>query len=140
MILQSVVDAELPFLRAEAVARMKSTAAVMRKTGAMTTDVDGYEVPEWATVYADTPFRLGGANSGSAGSRTVTVGNVSTELAVRVGHFPATADLLADGDLVEITAGENVGMVLQIIEADWQDQATAHRVPVVGAQRPEEWV
>jgi hypothetical protein len=140
MTLQAAIDSELSFLRAEAESRMTSTVAVMRKTGGTTTDANGYEVPEWATVYAASPFRLGGANAGSAGTRTVTVGSTEMQLAVRTGHFPATAVLLADGDLIEITSGENAGLVLQIIEADWQDQATARRVPVVSTKRPEEWV
>lgn len=139
MTVQAGIDAELPFLRSEAEARMTDRVAVMRKTGATTT-VDGLEVPEWATVYAASPFRLGGSNAGSSGTRTVTIGTTEMQLAVRVGHFPAATDLLADGDLIEVTAGENAGLVLQIVEADWQDQATARRVPVVSVQRPEEWV
>lgn len=136
--LQSAIEAELPNLRAEAEARMTSRAAVMRKTGGVTV-VGGLEVPEWATVYADTPFRLGGAQRGGAGTRTVTVGGVSTEVALRVGNLPAGTSNLHDNDLIEITAGENTGLVLRIIEAAWQDQATARRVPVISEQRPEEW-
>jgi hypothetical protein len=71
--------------------------------------------------------------------RTVVVGTTEVQLAVRVGHFPAATTLLRDGDLIEITAGENAGLVLQIIEAAWQDQATARRVPVMAVQRPAEW-
>jgi hypothetical protein len=118
---------------------MPSRAAVMRKTDGTTTDADGYKVPEWATVYADTPFRLGGAQRGGSGTQTVTVGSVSTQVALRVGHLPASTDDLADGDFIEITAGENAGLVLRIVEAAWQDQATARRVPVVSEARPEEW-
>jgi hypothetical protein len=125
-------------MRAMAEDRMTSRAAIMRKTGGTTT-VDGLEVPEWATVYADTPFRLGGAQRGGAGTRTVTVGGVSTEVALRVGSLPAANSDLADNDFIEITAGENAGLVLRIIEAAWQDQATARRVPVISEQRPEEW-
>jgi hypothetical protein len=110
----------------------------MRKTGGTTT-VDGLEVPEWATVYADTPFRLGGAQRGGSGTQTVTVGGVSTQVALRVGNLPADTADLADNDFIEITAGENVGVVLRIVEAAWQDQATARRVPVVSTDRPEEW-
>jgi hypothetical protein len=138
MTLQSAIDAELPFLRSEAEARMTSRAAIMRKTGGTTT-VDGLEVPEWATVYADTPFRLGGAQRGGSGTQTVTVGGVSTQVALRVGNLPADTSDLHDNDFIEITAGENVGVVLRIVEASWQDQATARRVPVVSEARPEEW-
>jgi hypothetical protein len=138
MTLQAAIDDELPFLRAEAEARMTSRAAVMRKTGDTTT-VDGLEVPEWATVYPDAPFRLGGAQRGGSGTRTVTVGSVETQVALRVGSFPFDHDALVDDDFIEITAGENAGLVLRIVEAEWQDQATARRVPVVSEARPEEW-
>lgn len=121
------------------VGNFPSTVAVMRDTGETTTDADGFEVPEWATVYASIAFRLGGANAGSSGTRSVMVGTTELALAVRSGHFPADTDLLFDGDLIEVTDGENVGLILRIVEADWQDQATARRVPVVGTQRPEEW-
>jgi len=131
--------ARLGAMRARAESRMTSTAAVLRKTGNYvpdpTTDLD---VPEWATVIASTPFRLGGANQGGAGTRAVGVGGVEVQVAVRVGHFPASTDL-ADSDYIDITAGENAGMVLRIVEAAWQDQSTARRVPVVSETRPEEW-
>jgi hypothetical protein len=110
----------------------------MRKTGGTTT-VDGLEVPEWATVYADTPFRLGGAQRGGSGTQTVTVGGVSTQVALRVGNLPADTSDLADNDFIEITAGENAGLVFRVVEAAWQDQATARRVPLVAEQRPQEW-
>lgn len=140
MTLQSAIEAELPFLRAEALARMKSTATVRRITDRTTQNEEtGEEVPEWDVVYTG-PFRLGGANRGSSGSRTEDIGGVEIEVATRVGHFPYTTDELADGDLIDVTAGENAGVVLRIIEAGWQDQATARRVPVVSTDRPTEWV
>lgn len=138
MTLQSAISDELPFLRAEAIARMASRAAVMRKTGGMVV-VDGLEVPEWATVYPDAPFRLGGAQRGGSGTRTVTVGSVETQVALRVGSFPFDLDALVDDDYIDIYGGENAGLVLRIVEATWQDQATARRVPVVSEARPAEW-
>lgn len=133
----------LPRFRALANSRMGaanggSDVAVMRLTGAMTTDPDGLEVPEWATVYTG-PFRLGGANAGSSGTRTVTVGSVELQLAVRVGHFPHDTAGLHDDDLIEVTAGESAGLVLRIVESSSADQQTALRLPVVETQRPEEW-
>jgi hypothetical protein len=124
-------------MRALAESRMLSTAAVMRQTGT-TKDADGFTVPEWATVYIG-PFRLGGANAGSSGYRTVTVGAQEMQLAIRVGHFPADTAGLTDGDLIEVTAWENAGLVLRIVEASSADQQTALRLPVVETQRPEEW-
>lgn len=138
MTLQSAIDAELPFLQSEALGRMKSTATVRRKTGAMTTGADGLQVPAWATIHTNIPFRLGGANSGSSGTRTETVGGVEIQVATRVGHFPAGTSL-ADNDHIDITAGENAGVVVRIVEAESADQQTARRVPVVSVQRPEEW-
>lgn len=141
MTVQSAIAAELPFLRAEAEARMVSTVTVRRQTGrSAQNETTGKEAPVWDDVHTAIPFRLGGSNAGSAGSRTIHVGDGDVEVAVRVGHFPATTTDLADGDLIDITAGENAGLVLRIVEADWQDQATARRVPVVSVQRPGEWV
>lgn len=137
MSLQSAIDAELPYLRSQAESRMTSTALV-RRLGGKTTDADGFEVDGWTDVY-DGPFRLGGSNRGGAGARTVDVGDVEIEVAVRVAHFPASTVGLRDGDVIEVTAGENTGGFLRIVEASWQDQATARRVPVVEAQMPEGW-
>lgn len=125
--------------RRAAEARMLSMAAVMRKTGAMVTDPDGFKIPEWATVHAAVPFRLGGSKGFSGSFRTVLVGGVEVAVAIRVGHFPAGTLGLVDGDLIDLYEGENAGVVLQIVEGLWQDQATALRVPVVEAHRPEEW-
>lgn len=119
---------------------MLSTVTVRRITGRTTQDeTTGRKVPVWDDVYTGA-FRLGGADRGSSGTRAVAVGGVEIQTATRVGHFPATADDLADGDLIEVTGGENVGTVLRIVEAAWQDQATARRVPVVSATRPAEWL
>lgn len=131
-------EGDLAVFRDFADLRMTSRAAVRRKTGAMTTGADGLQVPEWATIHTNIPFRLGGANGGSSGTRTETIGGVEVQVATRVGHFPAGTSL-ADSDHIEITAGENVGLVLRIVEAEGADQQTARRVPVVSVQRPEEW-
>lgn len=125
--------------RRAAIARMKSTATVRRITSrTVQNETTGRKVPVWEDVYTG-PFRLGGANQGSSGQRTENVGGIEIQVATRVGHFPYTVDELKDSDLIEITAGENAGVVLRIIEAAWQDQATARRVPVVSVTRPAEW-
>lgn len=140
MTLQPAIDAELPFLRAEAEGRMKSTVTIRRKTGQLAqNETTGLKSPVWTAVYTDHPFRLGGAERGGSGSRTLVIGGVTTTIAARVGHLPHTTDNLQDGDLIDITAGENAGKVLHIIEATWQDQATARRVPVYEVERPSEW-
>lgn len=136
--LQPAIDAALPMLRAEAEARMTSRCAIRRKTD-QTTVVDGFEVPVWDTTHAALPLRLVSEGSGTTQSRRVETAGVEYELAMRTAHFPASTSNLRDGDLLEITSGENTGLVLRIVEADWSDQTTARRVPVVATQRPEEW-
>lgn len=118
---------------------MLSRANIRRKTGNWTTDARGLEVPEWATVYADLPCRISGAAANTSPYRTVNIGGATMEVAARVAHFPHDTLDLADGDLIEVTAGETAPSVWQIIEADAADQQTARRVPVVAAERPEEW-
>ena len=129
--------AELAQHRADAESRMTSRVTVRRVTGETAQDEDtGAVVPVWMVTYTARPFRLGGAASGS---QTRDIGGVTTTLAIRTGHLPASTDNLRDNDLIEVTAGENAGLVLRVLEATWQDQATARRVPVVETQRPTEW-
>ena len=117
---------------------MTSLCTIRRTDGGTTTNPDGFEVEAWTEVHTDLPLRLAGSR-GDGGTRTVTIGETEVALAVRTAHFPADTEGLSDGDLIEVTEGENVGAVLRIVEASWQDQATARRVPVVEATRPEEW-
>ena len=126
--------------RRAAESRMTSRALVRRvDPDNPGTDENGFEVDGWATVY-DGPFRLSGSTRGDAGSRTARVGDVDVELAVRVAHFPASTTGLRDGDVIEVTSGDTAGIFLRIIEADWQDQATARRVPVLSVSRPAGWL
>lgn len=125
--------------RLAAESRMTSRANVRRRTGTAP-GPDGFDVDVYTTTLTAVPFRLGGADRGGSGTRTTRVGESEVQLAVRVGHFPASTTGLIDGDLIEVTSGENAGAVLRIVEASWQDQATARRVPVVEEQRPVEWV
>lgn len=133
MTLQSAIDAELPNLRAEALARMTSRVNVRRLTGD-TTVVDGYEVPEWEYVYTGLPFRLVGGDT-----RKVTVGGVEFQEATARGDLPYDTTDLRDGDLIEVTSGEWTGSVWRVVEAVKGDQRTARRVPVEEVPRPEEW-
>jgi hypothetical protein len=126
--------AALPELRAEAESRMTSRARVRRRSG--TTQVDGFDVPGWADVHTDLPFRLG---KGNGGFRTMNVGESEVQVAVREGHFPADTTGLDDGDIIEVTDGENTGAYLRIVEASWHDQATARRVPVLETEKPDGW-
>ena len=129
----------LPEMRAMAESRMTSTATIRRKTGRMVQDdVSGREVPEWEVVY-NGPFRLSGATRGPSLSRTVTVGSVEITLGMRIGNLPFCTTGLRDADLIEVTDGDSVGTIWQIVDADPADQQTARRLPLIEAQRPSEW-
>jgi len=135
-----VSEAELAEARAEAESRMTSRVTIRRPPapGATATVVNGFEVRAWSTVASGVPFRLGG-NQGAGAYRRVTVGSAEVQVATRIGSLPASQTDLKDGDFLDVTAGESAGLVLRVVEAIWQDQATARRVPVVEVQRPEEW-
>lgn len=130
-------EAELAEDREDAEARMTSRCTVRRKTG--TTVVDGVKVAVWTPTYTALPLRLVGLSDSQSQSRRVETAGVEFQLAIRTAHIPASTSNLRDGDFIEVTSGENAGMVLRIVEADWSDQTTARRVPVVATQRPEEW-
>lgn len=125
--------------RAMAEARMTSRVAVMRLTGDITTDADGFDVPEWAAVHVDLPFRSSGSSSSDGGSRGVVIGSIRFEEATGIGSFPADTTDFEDDDLFEVTAGEWVDDVFRIVAAIRYDQKTARRLPIVEEQRPAEW-
>lgn len=126
--------------RAQAESRMTSRVKIRRESGRTTQDEgSGEEVPVWDVVHRNLPFRLGGSSQGGTGTRTVKIGDDEFQQALRVAHVPACTEDLADGDYIEVTAGENVGRVLRIVEATWQDQATARRMPVIEVERPGGW-
>lgn len=126
--------------RCAAEAGMLSRVRVMRKTGnTVPHPVNGLPVPEWEAVHVNLPFRLGGGSTGDGGSRGVTIGGVTFEEATAVGHFPATTADLRDDDLIDVTSGEWAGDCYRVVAAIRYDQKTARRLPIVEAQRPEEW-
>ena len=119
---------------------MTSRCTIRRKTGATTIDpTTGFKVPVWDDVHTDLPMRLAGAIRGQSQARRTETAGVQFETAMRTANFPASTSNLRDGDLVDITSGENAGVVVCIVEAQWQDQATARRLPVMETLRPEEW-
>lgn len=135
MSLQSAIEQALPTLRAEAEARMTSRATVRRKTGNMVQDEDtGREVPEWAVIHTDLPFRLV-----PKGQRVVNIGGVEFSEATARGDMPHDTTDLLDDDHIDITSGEWSGTALRVLEAVKGDQRTARRVPVVEVDRPTEW-
>lgn len=107
-----------------------SDAAVLRFIGLAPPDSEGYEAEEWATVHTG-PMRLAGAERGASTSRTITTPGGEVQLAVRIAHFPIGTPPFEDGDLIEITAGQNAGTLWRVVEGDRADQQTAYRVPVV---------
>ena len=117
---------------------MESRVAVMRKTGG-STEVNGYEVPEWGAVYVDLPFRSDSGGSSDGGSRGVTLVGVTFEDATGIGHMPASSADLRDDDLLDVHTGEWAGDVWRIVAAVRYDQKTARRVPIVEEPRPQEW-
>lgn len=129
----------LGVMRARAEARMESRVTVRRKTGEYVTNADGAQVPEWADIYTDLPARIAAGSTADGGSRGVTIGAATWENATGVASFPHPSDLLADGDLFEVTSGEWPDEVYQIVAAIKYDQQTARRVPIVEYPRPEEW-
>jgi hypothetical protein len=140
MSLQAAIEAELPYLRAEAEARMVSRVRVLRKSGRQTqNEATGEESPEWLEVHVNLPFRLDFGSSSDGGSRTVTIDGISYESATAVGHFPALTTDLLDGDLIDIVTGECAGDVYSIVKAVRADQKTARRLPIVEESRPDEW-
>ncbi|WP_181312468.1 DUF6093 family protein [Nocardioides campestrisoli] len=117
-----------------------SDVIVYRKGDAGQQNEDtGAQSPEWEPVHAGVlPFRLGGTR-GAGQTRTVSTPAGDVQVALRTGSFPNEGPDLQDGDLIAIVAGERAGTFWSIVEADAADQQTARRVPVVAAQRPEEW-
>lgn len=133
--------AALPELRQHAESRMTSTADVRRRTGVMAQDPDtGREYPVWTVVHAAIPLRVSGAGKAGVGSTVQTsIPGGTVNRALLTAHFPASTTDLRDGDLIEVTAGETAGLVLEILESDPSDQKTARRVSVRSVQRPERW-
>lgn len=124
--------------RRAAEARMLSTCTIRRQAGVAPDPTTGLGVTTWTVVYTG-PVRIGGSTRGSSGYRADKVAALESFASTRVANLPWDTSGLADGDLIEITGGESVGLVFRIIEADWQDQATAQRMPVDAVPRPSEW-
>lgn len=120
---------------------MTSRVNIWRRYELGTQDESTGEQPiDWAAVYVDHPFRTDGASSSDGGSRGVEVGGVVYEQATGVGHLPASTADLEDGDLIEVTSGEWLDDIFEVVAAVRFDQKTARRVPIVEAHRPKEWL
>jgi hypothetical protein len=128
-----MLDSVLAQARARTEALRMTSLVTIRREGPSVT-VDGLDVPAWVAVHVGLPFRLVAGTS-----QSVTVGGVEFEEATARGDMPWDTRDLRDDDLIEVTSGEWVGSVYRIVKAVKGDQRTARRVPVVEAQRPEEW-
>lgn len=120
--------------------RMRATAVVTRATGNMTTDADGYEVPEFVQVYpnpdwpADHPHKDGKCYFRYPGlafeSNFDSVG-ITVAQSRLVGRFPFGVTFAVD-DVVEVLSDLDnprfVGMVFRMASIDDQSQATAQRM------------
>lgn len=133
------LQARLARGRAAAEARMLSRCTIRRDVGLAPQDPEtGRQPREWETIHANLPCRLG-TGTGAHGSRTLPTPGGDIEVPTRDWNVPHGTTNLQPGDLIEITAGDSVGQVLELVSADAADQTTALRLPVIGAHRPEEW-
>lgn len=134
--------------RLAAAALMPSTGTIRRQTGVRTTGADGMDVDGWTVTYTDHPMRLRDVSTSRGGAAPRTAGRA--QQGVEVNHARHIASLrpfddagvrldLADGDVIEVTSGENVGALLRITESDWADDKTSRRVPVEATERPRGW-
>lgn len=123
--------------RRAAVARMTSRADILRPTGDLTTNAEGFEVPEYEVIYMDLPCRIDTGGNSNGGSAGVDVGGVTYEEATGVAHFPHPSELLANDDIVLITSGDWPDDCYRIVAAIRYDQKTARRLPIAQEPKPE---
>ena len=128
--------ADLASFQMLANSRMTSRCTIHRATGNLTTNADGFEVPEYAAIYTGLACRIdSGSSTGT--STGVDVGGVTYAEATGVAHFPYPSPLLANDDIVLVTTGEWPGACYRIIAAVEYDQKTARRLPIVQEPKPE---
>lgn len=141
MTLQAAIDAELPFLRAEAEATFRDTFTAYAPT--TDTVVNGFEVDGY-TSQGTTPGKIAGpsAQASDTNARTVTVGNAEL-LVVQGGlHIPVSAPVPTAGEYgtgweyVLTTLGPFTDPSLLnsrwlVVDAPAKSYATARRLDVV---------
>lgn len=129
------LQARLERGRAAAEARMLSRCTIRRDAGLAPQDPEtGRQPRDWEVIHADLRCRLTGNEA-----RNVAAAGGEVDVPARILRVPWNTTGLADGDLIELTAGDATGLVLRIVEIAGSDQTTELRLPVIGAQRPEEW-
>lgn len=134
MTLQSAIESELPFLRAEAEARMLDEFAVMVSTGGWVYDPEaGEDVEEFALLFT-TPGRVkvgGGlaAHDTEAGGRTVV--SVTRELHIPVSSAAVPTNAVAFCTAVRATSDPTLlGARLTLAGPAPGSQTTARRLQV----------
>lgn len=108
-----------------------TSTAVVRRPGGTTTDGNGFEVDGWTDVYSALPSWI----DKGRGYRTVRVGDVEMQLAVRVLKAPHDTDQLRDGDVAEVG-----GRFYRFVETTPVDQKKQQEFEVVEIQRPGGWI
>lgn len=125
----------LGYARVAAEARMTSTATVRRLTRQPSVNPTTGIQSTWTVVLTDTTGRVSGR-----GTRVEGEGGFAGQQASREWHAPIdTIDVWRDGDLIEVTDGENAGRIFRVLESVGADQRTACRLPVAEVARPTDW-
>lgn len=135
MTLNAAIEAELPFLRAEAEARMLDEFAVMVSTGGWAYDPEsGEDVEEFALLFT-TPGRV--KVEGGLSVRDGEVGGRTSASVVRTLHVPVNSDPIPADSVVICTAAHStsdptlLGARLTIGGPAPGSQTTARRLEVV---------
>lgn len=133
MTLQSAIDDALPFLRAQAEARMLDTFAITYPTGATTTDASGTETPVYATDFT-TLGRM--KTSTGLAVRDEEVGARTAAVVTRELHIPVSKPAVRAGAVAVCTAVHHtsdptlLGARVTIAGAAPGSQTTARRLQV----------
>lgn len=116
-----------------------TSRATVKRGGVPTTDADGYEADGWAVTYSSLPCFVDNAGRGTSGTRTVTVGGVESQVALRVIKVPALTDDIRDGDVLYISSGETAGHYFQVLEGTPADQKKQRELAVFEIAAPTGW-
>lgn len=126
--------------RSRASALMTSRCNVRREGGLADQDLEtGMQPRTWTVVHENEPVDFVSGRRGAAQSRSLSAPGGDVDMPLGFARFRWDLPGIKDGDLIEITTGVSAGVVLRVIEATSGDRQTALRVPVIGAQRPDEW-
>lgn len=136
MTVQSGIEAELPFLRAEAEATFQDTFAAY-SPGGTTTNADGMQVPGFNTQGTTRGKVSGRSRESDTNTRTESVGGVERPVVEGGLHIPLSAPVPARGWEYQMTvAGPStdpslVGRRWRVVDAPAKSYATARRLDVV---------